>query len=320
MTTIDSNDQERIKLAFTWTSAEFKSAYKDYSAGVTRLVPQKYYFVLILIASLLYVLLVGLQKSFSIETGLLGACLLIVSSVLVVNSSWYQTRQFIRYRAALCDKTTQWEITQNELVNSLSDGTGGTIHWDSITSARKGESGTLLYVTPSLFYWFPYHAFTSSEDINRLEKLVAINVKTFHKVEPLLPRVVRGFLIAPLFAVLPTFLYNLGFKASALPALIMDTAMSSLPIAYVVALLFGVPLFLLLRKISLFNLTSTLISGVILSLLPIILLAPEAIFRTVKAGESFYLCLLAVNGLLSAFVFWLIIGIKDTPKNSRTMS
>ncbi|MFI4955453.1 MAG: hypothetical protein ACHP9Y_06025, partial [Gammaproteobacteria bacterium] len=175
----------------------------------------------------------------------------------------------------------------------------------------------LLYVTPSFFYWFPYHAFTSAEDIYRLENLVANNVKAFHKVESLLPRVVRGFLVAPLFAVLPTFLYNLGFKVSALPALIMDTAMSSLPIAYVVALLFGVPLFLLLRKIKLFNLTSTLISGVVLSLLPILLLAPKAIPRIVERGDAFYLCMLAMNGLLSSFVFWLSIGIKNKPINGK---
>lgn len=270
MTSIDCNELDQIKLAFTWSPEEFKSAYKDHSAGGTRLVFRKIFWVLLVIASLLYVFLVSLQKGFSVEAGVFGICLLLIGGVSILYSPWYQTRQFIRYRAALCGKTMQWEITPIELVNSLSDGTGGMTHWDSITSARKGTRGILLYITPALFYWFPYHAFTSSDDVDRLEKLVANNVTSFRKVESIMPRIVTGFLIAPLFAPLPTFFYNLIFMSTPAPTLIMDTAMTSLPIAYIVAVLLGVPIFLLLRKFSLFTLTSTLIGGVILGLLPIL--------------------------------------------------
>ena len=96
----------------------------------------------------------------------------------------------------------------------------------------------------------------------------------------------------------------------------MDTAMTSLPIAYLVSVLFGVPLFLLLRKMSLFNLASTLFSGVLLSLLPILIFAPKAILRMSKERNSCYLCILAMDGLISALVFWMFVGTQNSSKKS----
>ncbi len=316
MTSNDNNELEQITASFSWTPEEFKAAYKDYSAVGTRIVFRNIFRVLLLIASLLIAVLVSLQKGFSVDTGVYGICLLLIGGVSILYSPWYQTRQFIRYRAALCDKTVKWEITSTELVYSLSDGTGGMSHWDSITSARKGASGILLFITPQLFNWFPYHAFKSSDDINRLERLVTINVKNFSKMESNLPQVVSGFLIAPFFATLPSFCYSLQHTNSSFLPVLMQTAMSSLPISYAVAGLLGIPLFVLLRKFSLFNLTSTLISGIILGLLPIFLLAPKFALHMAGRGMSLYLYVLAMNGLISALVFWMIAGTKSSATSS----
>jgi len=311
MTSIDCNESERVNLAFTWTPEEFKSAYKDYSAIGTRIAFRKIFWLLLLIASMLYTFLVSLQKGISVDTGVYGICLLLIGGVSILYSPWYQTRQFIRYRAALCGKTVQWEITSTKLTNSLSDGTGGMSHWDSITSARIGANGLLLYITPQLFHWFPYHAFPSSEEIARLERLVATNVKDFSNSESTLPQVVAGFLIAPFFAILPSLFYSLQHTNSPFLPELMQTAMTVLPIAYIDAVLFGIPLFLLLRKLSFFNLISALISGFVLGLLPILLLAPKAIPRIAAEGKLFYLCVLGGDGLISALIFWMIVGTKS---------
>jgi len=128
MTSIDCNEQERVNASFTWTLEEFKEAYRDYSAARTRIVSRKIIWILLVIASTLYTLLVCLEKGFSVETGGYGISLLVIGGIIIgvsiLCSPWYQARQFIRYRAALCGKTVKWEITSIELVNSLSDGTG----------------------------------------------------------------------------------------------------------------------------------------------------------------------------------------------------
>jgi len=314
MTSIDCDEQERVNAAFTWTVEEFKAAHKDYSAARTRIISGKVFWILFFIASTLYALLVYLEKGFSIETGGYGISLLVLGGILIgvsiLCSPWYQARQFIRYRAALCGKTVKWEITPTELVNSLSDGTGAKLHWNSITSASKGTRGILLYITPKLFHWLPYHAFTSSEDVNRFEKLVEKHIKYFRRTDSIFPQVVSGFLIAPFFAPLPIFFYSLQNEHLPLLTLIMQTIMASLPIAYLVAVLFGIPLFLLLRKMSCFNLASTLLGGVTLGLLPLFLLAPKAIPRIVAEGKIFYPCVLGMGGMISALVFWMIVGWK----------
>lgn len=316
MTYNDSNELERVNLAFNWTPEEFNAAYKEHTVRGARLVSPKIRWILLVIASLLYLILVGLRKGFSFDTSVYGICLLLVGSIFFLSSPWYQTRQFKRYRAALCGKSMQWDITPTELVNSLSDGTGATIHWDSITSARKGSNGILLYITPAMFYWFPYHAFKSAEDVNTLEKIVAMNVSNFRKVESRLPRIILGFLIAPMFAPIPTFFYGLRYTDLPNPAYFMNTVMTSLPIAYTVAVLFGAPIFLLLRKMSKFSLTSTLISGLFLGPLPLLILAPKAIIRLADEGKTSYLCVLAMDGLISALVFWKIVDIENSSKNT----
>jgi hypothetical protein len=82
---------------------------------------------------------------------------------------WTLGRQFRRRP----DRDTEvvFLLSEESVSNASSVGEGNT-PWSAFVKVRKGDRGYLLFPIDSIYYWLPFHAFGSVDDLVRADELI----------------------------------------------------------------------------------------------------------------------------------------------------
>ena len=73
------------------------------------------------------------------------------------------------------DMTIEWTATENDFCIKTPESEARST-WKLIASATRTREGFLLYPNEGLFYWLPFHAFSSPDQIDRLEQILQQHV------------------------------------------------------------------------------------------------------------------------------------------------
>ena len=63
-------------------------------------------------------------------------------------------------------------LLDEESVSGTSPAGDGSTPWSAFVKVRKGDRGYMLFPLDSVYYWLPFHAFGSVEDLVRADELI----------------------------------------------------------------------------------------------------------------------------------------------------
>ena len=147
-------------------------------------------------------------------------------------------------------------------------------------------------------------------------------------------RIGTGFIIAPLFGPIsavflmllfgnnPNYHFELKSFMSEIFGILYLFLLFGAPIAYLVTVLVGIPLFMLCRKYKLLNIWSISLGGAVAPLLPLSImhLFNGSMYEdSSKSAADLYL-FISVCGLIVGMVFWLISGLGNKAYNNSSNS
>jgi len=134
-----------------------------------------------------------------------------------------------------------------------------------------------------------------------------------------------GFIIAPLFGPVaavflillfgnnPDYHFELHSFIKEIPGILFLFLLFGAPIAYLVAGLVGIPLFLVCRRYKLINVWSVTLGGAVTAVLPLLILHlyhGHMYEDPAKSAADLYL-FISGCGFIVGIVFWLISGLGD---------
>ncbi len=201
--------------------------------------------------------------------------------------------------------------------------------WDSISQVLRCSKGFLLYDTPELFHWLPYHAFHSQDDIEAFVRLSKRKAKQYREatLSPL-PNIIIGFLIAPVISPIVNalgVLWLAGIHYPGIVSLLFIEIINEIPVAYTISLLGGIPVLLLLRRLQSDGIGLFLIAGAVLGAIPPVVRWAQYIGIRTLGDFSFWsrpqmllwVSQQLLSGIAAAALFWMI-AVRLNPGWSRS--
>jgi len=79
------------------------------------------------------------------------------------------------------DAWVEWDISEEFLLSRIKDKIKSESTWGRIIKMIETKKGFLVYMKPTLYHWWPRHAFSSEEDINQLGSWAKQKTQKFFK-------------------------------------------------------------------------------------------------------------------------------------------
>jgi hypothetical protein len=73
----------------------------------------------------------------------------------------------------------KWEVSNEGLKYNCEELESGNFKWILVSQAVRTPKGFLIFTSPTVFHWFPIHAFKSDLDISKFNELVKEKVKKY---------------------------------------------------------------------------------------------------------------------------------------------
>ena len=166
-----------IAVRYLWTKEELRNAYKcERNASVRPVIWWIFagVMVMLLVGSVAEVVMEGFISWGSFDLALWLA--LVVPLLGNVRAAMH----FRKHKDLNAELS--WSVTPEGLECRVGGEVKHRFYWSDVRKVTEGKRGVLLYPARSTFYWFPYHAFSTPEDLNRFLKyaLVCTEAELYH--------------------------------------------------------------------------------------------------------------------------------------------
>jgi hypothetical protein len=176
---MNTSKAQEIAVRYRWTEVELRNAYYCERNAIIRPVflwTWAAILALLLVALILKVVLEGLNASNGSDLALTFA--LVVSVLQIITSQPLRARHFKKHNDLNAD--LNWAVTPEGLECRVGAEVKHRFDWSDVRKVTEGKKGVLLYPAPKTFYWFPFHAFATPEDLNAFLKYASTLTRDKH--------------------------------------------------------------------------------------------------------------------------------------------